>query len=211
MAAIRVLLVDDHPVVRAGLSALLSTLPDYTVVGAVADGAAAVKEAVLSRPDVILMDLRMPGMDGVSAIGELARAAPDVPVLVLTMVDDPSTVLAAMRAGARGYVLKGAEQHEIDSAIRAVVAGQSIFSAELTAQVLAAPEPAVPFPELTGREREILDRVAAGLRNGAVARELGVSEKTVANHLSSVFAKLGVDGRSEAIIAARECGLGRRR
>ena len=212
MSALRVVLADDHPVVRAGLSALLGSLPEIEVVGVAADGHAAVKEVVLQRPDVAVLDLQMPQLDGFAAIREIRRVAPEVAVLVLTMFDDEDSLFAAMRAGARGYLVKGAEQDEIERAIRAVAAGEAIFSPGVAHRVLqyfAAPPPvADPFPELTAREREILDLLAEGLRNNVIATRLGLSPKTVANHLSATFAKLQVADRAAAIVRARDAGLG---
>jgi DNA-binding NarL/FixJ family response regulator len=212
MSALRVVLADDHPVVRAGLSALLSSLPDVEVVGVAADGHGAVKEVVVHRPDVAVLDLQMPELDGFAAIREIRRVAPEVAVLVLTMFDDEDSLFAAMRAGARGYLVKGAEQDEIDRAIRAVAAGEAIFSPGVAHRVLqyfATPPPvADPFPDLTAREREILDLLAKGLRNSAIATRLGLSPKTVANHLSTTFAKLQVADRTAAIMRARDAGLG---
>jgi DNA-binding NarL/FixJ family response regulator len=212
-AVIRVVLADDHPVVRGGLRALLESLPAYEVVAEAVDGEAAVREVQLTRPDVVLMDVQMPGVDGLEATRRIRAATPDVAVLVLTMFDDDDTVFAAMKAGAQGYLLKGAEQVEIDRAIRAVVAGEAIFGPGVAARVLrhfaqpAAPD--VPFPQLTDREREVLDLVASGRRNAAIAEELFLSPKTVANHISSIFAKLAVADRSAAIVRARDEGLGR--
>lgn len=211
--AITVVIADDHPVVRNGLRALVDSLPGLTVVGEAADGEAAVREAQLLRPDVVVMDVRMPGMDGLEATRRITAAVPGTAVLVLTMYEDDDTVFAAMRAGARGYLLKGAEQGEIDRAVRATAAGEAIFGPGVAARVLgyfAAPRPAAPaFPALTPREREILDRVAAGERNGTIARALGLAPKTVSNHLSSIFVKLSVADRAEAVARAREGGLGR--
>ena len=212
MTLVRVVLADDHPVVRAGLAALLGSLPDVEVVGVAADGRSAVKEVVLHRPDVAVLDLQMPGLDGFGATREIARLAPEVAVLVLTMFDDEDSVFAAMRAGARGYVVKGAEQGEIGRAIHAVAAGEAIFSPGVALRVLryfSAPRPvADPFPQLTAREREILDLLAAALPNQAIATRLALSPKTVANHLSSIFTKLQVADRAAAIVRAREAGLG---
>lgn len=212
MDPIRVLLADDHPVVRGGLRALLDSLSGYEVVAEASDGEAAVREAQLVKPDVVLMDIRMPGIDGIEATRRLRVAVPDTAILVLTMFDDDDTVFAAMRAGAMGYLLKGAEQAEIDRGIRAVVAGEAIFSPGVAQRVLgffAAPRAATdPFPELTAREREVLDLVAAGRRNQAIADELFLAPKTVANHISSIFVKLAVADRSEAIVRARQGGLG---
>jgi DNA-binding NarL/FixJ family response regulator len=211
---IRVLLADDHPVVRRGLAALLGTLDDFEVVGEAADGEAAVRETQLTKPDVVLMDVRMPGIDGVEATRRIRKAVPETAVLMLTMYDEDATVFTAMQAGARGYLLKGAEQDEIDRALRAVVAGEAIFGPGVAARVLghfagapAAPAPA--FPELTPREREVLEMLARGRRNAAIAAAIGVAPKTVANHLSAIFVKLQVADRAEAIVRARDRGLGR--
>ncbi|HVD19995.1 MAG TPA: response regulator transcription factor [Propionibacteriaceae bacterium] len=212
MSDIRVVLADDHPVVRAGLAALLGSLHGIEVVGVAADGHEAVREVVLHRPNVAMLDLQMPGQDGFAATRQITRAAPDVAVLVLTMFDDDDSVFAAMRAGARGYVVKGAEQEEIGRAIRAVASGEAIFGPGVAQRVLrffATPAPAAnPFPELTTREREILDLLAAAMPNSVIATRLGLSPKTVANHLSSIFAKLQVADRAQAILRARDAGLG---
>lgn len=214
MTDIRVVVADDHPIVRAGLTALLSSLPGVEVVGVAATGRGAVKEIVMTRPDVAVLDLQMPDLDGFAATRELARAAPAVAVLVLTMFDDDDSVFAAMRAGARGYLVKGAEQEEIARAIRAVASGEAIFGPGVAQRVLgffSAPPPAAaePFPQLTPREREILDLLAAGLANAAIAHQLGVAAKTVANSVSSIFTKLRVADRAQAIVRARDAGLGR--
>ncbi|MCW2799657.1 MAG: LuxR family transcriptional regulator [Aeromicrobium sp.] len=212
MEPIRVVLADDHPVVRSGLRALLESLPGYEVVAEATDGEEAVRETQLNTPDVVLIDIRMPGLDGIEATRRVRAAVPGTAVLVLTMFDDDDTVFAAMRAGAQGYLLKGAEQEEIDRAIRAVVAGEAIFSPGVAQRVLgyfaAPPASADPFPELTAREREVLNLVAAGRRNQAIADELFLSPKTIANHISSIFVKLAVADRSAAIVRARQGGLG---
>jgi DNA-binding NarL/FixJ family response regulator len=210
---IRVLLADDHPVVRRGLAALLGTLDDFEVVGEAADGESAVRETQLLHPDVVLMDVRMPGTDGVEATRRIRAAVPDAAILILTMHDDDATVFTAMQAGARGYLLKGAEQDEITGAIRAVVAGQAIFGPGIATRLLgyfAAPGPSSPepFPELTTREREILELLADGHRTAAIANRLHLSPKTVSNNLTTIFAKLEVADRTEAVIRARERGLG---
>jgi DNA-binding NarL/FixJ family response regulator len=209
---IRVVLADDHPVVRRGLAALLDSVDGVEVVGQAATGREAVREAQLLAPDVVLMDVQMPDLDGVEASRRIAAASPGVAVLVLTMHDDDETVLAALRAGARGYLLKGADQEEIRRAVHAVVAGEMIVAPAAAAHVLArlaAPAaPAVPFPELTPREREVLDAMARGRSNGAIAAELGLAAKTVGNHVSTIFTKLGVATRAEAVVAARRGGLG---
>jgi DNA-binding NarL/FixJ family response regulator len=210
---IRVLLADDHPVVRRGLAALLGTLPDFEVVGEAVDGEEAVREAQLTRPDVVLMDVRMPGTDGVAATRRLRETVPDTAVLVLTMYDDDATVFTAMQAGARGYLLKGAEQEEIADAIRAVVRGQAIFGPGIASRLLDhfanPPAPAEdPFPDLTPREREILELLAEGRRTADIAGALHLSPKTVSNNLTTIFAKLEVADRTAAVIRARERGLG---
>lgn len=229
-AVVRVLVADDHPVVRAGLAALLSTIDGIEAVGEAADGQRAVAETARHQPDVVLMDVRMPGLDGVEATRRIRVEVPATKVLVLTMYDDDATVFTAMQAGASGYLLKDAEQLDIVRAIHAVVAGEVIFGPGVAAHVLryfaglpgpaggpthgAQHEvnvaPAPPFPELTERERDILDLLAQGRRTSAIAEQLCLSPKTVSNHLTSVFAKLQVAGRSEAIVRAREGGLGRR-
>jgi DNA-binding NarL/FixJ family response regulator len=213
MTDIRVVIADDHPIVREGMTALLASLPGITVAGIAATGRAAVREVVTTRPDVAVLDLQMPDLDGIAATKEITAAAPEVAVLVLTMFSDDDSVFAAMRAGARGYLVKGAEQDEIARAIRAVAAGEVIFGPAVAQRVLGfftTPAAAdVPFPDLTGREREILDLLAAGLPNGAIAARLGVAPKTVANNVSTIFTKLQVADRAAAIIRARDAGLGR--
>jgi DNA-binding NarL/FixJ family response regulator len=206
-------IADDHPVVRDGLSALLASVPSVTVAGVAANGQEAVRAAVTLRPDVLVMDVQMPELTGVAAAAEIGRVAPQVAVLMLTMLDDDYSVLAAMRAGARGYVLKGAQQDEIVRAIHAVAAGEAIFGpgiARLVLSLVSAPPTAeMPFQNLTSREREVLDLIAAGVRNTEIARRLSIAPKTVANHVSAIFAKLQVADRGEAIIRARDAGLGR--
>ena len=209
---IRVLLADDHPVVCRGLAALLSTLDGFEVVGEAADGEAAVRETQLTRPDVVLMDIRMPGIDGVEATRRIRQAVPEAAVLVLTMYDEDATVFTAMQAGAQGYLLKGAEQEEIADAIRAVARGQAIFGPGIAARLLEhfahPPATVAPFPELTARETEILEQLAHGRRTAEIARTLHLSPKTVSNNLTTIFAKLEVADRTSAVIRARERGLG---
>ncbi len=216
MQAIRVVLADDHPVVRSGLRTLIGTIDGLEVVGEATDGESAVREVQILQPDVVLMDVRMPGIDGVEATRRIRASAPGTAVLILTMYDDDATVFTAMQAGARGYLLKGAEQEEIVGAIRAVVAGQAIFGPGVAARVLGyfasasarAPVPE-PFPQLSEREREILALLAEGRRTSDIAERLFLSPKTVSNHLTSIFAKLEVADRAAAIVAARDGGLGR--
>ncbi len=209
------LLADDHPVVRRGLAALLGTLDEFEVVGEAEDGEAAVREAQLTKPDVVLMDVRMPGMDGVEATRRIRKAVPDVAVLVLTMYDEDATVFTAMQAGAQGYLLKGAEQDEIADAIKAVVRGQAIFGPGIARRLLehfANPPAQVaadePFPELTPRERDILGLLSQGRRTAEIASTLHLSPKTVSNNLTTIFAKLEVTDRTAAVLRARERGLG---
>ena len=211
---IRVLIADDHPVVRQGLRALLESLDEFEVVATAGTGRETVKEAVLHRPDVALVDLQMPDLDGFGAIRELASVAPEVAVCVLTMREDDDSLFAAMEAGARGYLLKGAEQDDIARAVRGVARGELLFGPELAGHVLsrltrnAAPA-ATPFPQLTTREHEILDHIAAGRPSADIARELGLSVKTVGNHVSTILAKLGLADRAQAAVVARDAGLGR--
>ena len=210
---INVLVVDDHPVVRSGLSGVLSTLEGLEVVGVAADGAEAVRETVLHRPDVVLMDLQMPGMDGLAAIREIARVAPTTRVCVLTMFNDDDSLFAAMRAGAHGYLLKGAEQDEIARAVRAIAAGEVIFGPGVAERVLhqlntpAARSP-VPFPSLTARELEVLELLAAALPTSTIADQLRLAPKTVSNHVSNILTKLQVVDRTQAAVLARDAGLG---
>jgi DNA-binding NarL/FixJ family response regulator len=214
MTSIKVVVADDHPIVRSGLSALLASLDDIEVVGLATDGREAVEQTRSHRPDVVVLDLQMPGMDGFAAAREIGRVVPEAAVLVLTMFGDDESVFSAMRAGARGYMVKGAEQEEIERAVRAVAAGEAIFSAGVAARVLAyfSSPPAQPlqeFPELTARERKILDLLAEGLPNHVIADRLGLARKTVANNVSSILTKLQVADRAQAIIRARDAGLGR--
>ena len=214
-AEIRILVADDHPVVRGGLTALLRTLDGFVVVGEASDGEAAVRECHLHRPDVVLMDVKMPGLDGIEATRRIRETTPETRVLMLTMYDDDATVFTAMQAGARGYLLKEAEQDEIARAVRAVLAGEAIFGPGVAARVLgyfAAPPvtgpPHYPFPTLTDRERAVLELLTQGRRTAAIAAELYLSPKTVSNHLTAIFTKLEVAGRAEAIVRAREGGIG---
>ncbi|MCO8273159.1 response regulator transcription factor [Actinoplanes sp. TRM 88003] len=210
---IRVLVADDHPIYRDGLAVLLATVDGLEVVGTAADGVEAVAAATRLQPDVVVMDVQMPRLNGVEATRKLATDAPGVGIVVLTMSEDDGTVFAAVRAGARGYLVKGAEQEEIVRAITTVAAGGAVFGATLALRIAEffAAGPAAPteaFPQLTAREREILDLLAAGRSNGQIASALYLSPKTVRNNVSNVFAKLQVADRSEAIVRAREAGLG---
>jgi DNA-binding NarL/FixJ family response regulator len=210
---LRIVLADDHAVVREGLRSLLSAIDGYALVGTAATGAEAIRAAVTLRPDVLVMDIQMmPDMNGIDATREIRRAAPDVTVLMLTMFDDDESIFAAMRAGAHGYVLKGAEPDDMIRAISAVAAGEVIFGVGVARRALGyltAPRPSEPaFPELTPREREVLELIAEGKSNSAIAARLGLAANTVSNHISNIFAKLQVASRAEAIVRARTAGLG---
>jgi DNA-binding NarL/FixJ family response regulator len=210
--SLRIVVADDHAVVREGIRALLSAVDDYELVGEASTGAEAVRAAVTLQPDVIVMDVQMPGMTGIEATREIGKVAPGVAVLMLTMFEDDESVFAAMRAGALGYVLKGAAPSDMIRAIGAVAAGEAIFGTGVARRALAyltAPRPdTTAFPELTPREREVLGLIAAGLSNGVIATRLGLSANTVGNHISNIFAKLQVASRAEAIVRARSAGLG---
>jgi DNA-binding NarL/FixJ family response regulator len=214
MSPVSVLLVDDHPLVRQGLRAVLTATDDLVVAGEASDGRAAVELAAALRPDVVIMDLQLPELHGIDATKEIVAARPGTAVLVLTMFEDDDLVFSAMAAGAAGYLLKGADGTDIITAVRAAAAGQAVFGAALAQRLRAwfAPGPrpqAEPFPQLTQREREILDGVAAGLTNGEIAQRMFLSAKTVANNVSNILAKLQLPERSQAIVAARDAGLGR--
>ena len=211
---IRVVVADDHQIVRDGLQALLGALDGVEVVGTAADGRDALHVVDETTPDVVVMDIQMPQLDGIEATRRITARHPGVHVLMLTMNEDDDTVLSAIRAGASGYLLKGSGAEEVMGAIRAAHAGGMVFGATLAARVagLFAGRPAAveaPFPELTDRERTVLDLLAAGRSNDAIAREIYVSNKTVRNTVSSIYAKLHAAGRAEAIIKAREAGFGR--
>ena len=211
---LRILLVDDHPLVRNGLRALLSSVPDLAVVGEAANGQEAVKQALELQPDIILMDLHMPELNGVEATRHIVQASPRTGILVLTMLEDDASVFAAMRAGARGYLLKGADQAEVLRAISVVAHGEAIFSPSIARRLMqyfANMQPILPqaaFPDLTEREREILGLIALGKSNAEIAEELVISPKTVSNHVSNIFSKLQVVDRAQAVLRARQAGLG---
>ena len=216
-APVRVVVVDDHQIVRDGLTALLGALDGVEVVGAAEDGREALHVVGEAAPDVVVMDIQMPRLDGIEATRFITGAHPATRVVMLTMNEDDDTVLAAMRAGASGYLLKGSGAAEVHNAIRAAAAGGMVFGASLAAKVATyfaqASAPAVeeedPFPDLSDRERSVLHMLAAGKSNDAIAGELYVSNKTVRNTVSAIYAKLGVTGRADAIVKAREAGYGR--
>ena len=211
---IRVLIADDHPLFRAGLAALLNDEPGTELAGAATTGTEAVDLARETQPDVVVMDLHMPGINGIEATRRIVADSPHITVLVLTMFDDDDSIFSALRAGARGYLLKGADREEIWCAIRAAASGEIIFGAHLAERVLgyftAAHAPPPVFPQLTEREREVLELVAQGRANAAIAARLCLSEKTVRNHVSNILTKLQVADRAQAIVQARDAGLGHR-
>lgn len=214
MDRLRVLVADDHPLFRNGVRALLTSVDDLEVVGEASASDEVIALADALQPDLILMDLQMPGIGGVEATRRILRRSPHVRILVVTMFDDDDSVFASLQAGSRGYVLKGARPEELLRAIRAVGDGEAIFSPAIAQRLIdyfAQPRPAAPalsFPELTEREREILALIARRETNLAIARKLGINLKTVQNHVSNIFNKLQVADRAEAILRARDAGMG---
>ena len=205
---IRVLLADDHAVVRSGLTQLLATVEDVEVVGAAADGAEAVELALAERPDVVLMDLSMPVMDGIEAIRRLRVRDPEARIVVLTSFSDRERILDALDAGAIGYLLKDAEPDELIRGVRAAAAGEAPLAPKAASAVLTARADQRPVAELTPREREVLGALARGKANKQIARELGISEKTVKAHLTRVFESIGVTDRTAAALWAQRHGIG---
>jgi DNA-binding NarL/FixJ family response regulator len=214
MEPIRVLIADDHPHFRDGLRALLLSASDLEVVGEAGDGEEATSLAAELQPDLILMDLTMPGVGGIEATRRILRTSPHIAILVISMFEGDDSIFAALQAGARGYLLKGALKAEILRSIRAVSSGEAIFGptiAKRLMQYFASPHPTAPkdaFPELTEREREILTLIAQHETNPEIAKRLHLSPKTIRNHVSNIFTKLQVADRAQAIIRAREAGLG---
>ena len=209
---IRVLIIDDNAVFRQGMKNLFASIADIEVCGVAADGATGVSAALEHQPDVALMDLAMPGMTGIEATARLTAVAPHIGIVVMTMLEDDDAVVHALRAGARGYVVKGAQQHEILDAIRSVQAGRAIIGATVArklAALVTGAAPNDPFPRLTTRERDVLDALSAGASTTQIADRLGLSAKTVRNHISNILTKLEVVDRTQAILKARQAGLGR--
>ena len=213
MEALRVLIADDHPLFRHGIHEFLNLSPEIQVVGEATSGEEAVSQAEALHPDVILMDVNMPGVNGIEATRRILHDSPHIRILVVTMFEDDGTVFAAMRAGARGYILKDAEKENILRAIQAVGNGEAIFSPTIATRLIdffatqATTLPKEIFPSLTEREREILQLIARGRSNVDIARELSLSPKTVYNYVSNILSKLQVADRAQAIIRAREAGL----
>lgn len=214
METIRVLVVDDHQLFRDGVRALLLATQDVELVGEATNGEDAIKLAEELQPDVVLMDIHMEGINGIETTRQIVQTTPHIGVLMITMHDDDHIIFGAMRAGARGYLLKGASHEEVQRAIRAVGHGEAIFSAPIATRMItffntmhtdAAPQ---AFPELTDREQEILDLIAQGYSNPEIAQALTISSKTVRNHVSNVFSKMQVADRAEAMLKARNAGMG---
>jgi DNA-binding NarL/FixJ family response regulator len=211
--ALSVLIVDDHPIFRKGLRALLASYAGLRLVGEATSGPEAVRLAAELRPDLILMDLQMPGGDGITAIRRITAVQPESRILVVTMFDDDESVFAAMRVGARGYVLKDMDDEDLARALLAVGNGEAIFSAAIAGRMMRFfdQRPAVPpplFPELSASERKVLELIAQGESNQAIVERLALSPKTVRNYISNIFAKLQVADRAQAIIKARDAGFG---
>ena len=211
---IRVLIADDHPLYRDGMHGLLDSVPDTEVVGEAASGEEAITLAENLQPDVILMDIKMPGINGLQAMREILHTSPHIRILIVSMLEDDDSVFAAMRAGARGYVPKGANQDEMLRAIRAVANWEAIFGPGIAQRLIgffSASRPAIApriFPELTDREAEVLELIAQGRTNEEIAEQLVLSLKTVRNHVSNIFSKLQVADRAQAVLRAREAGMG---
>ncbi|MFN2275199.1 MAG: response regulator [Anaerolineales bacterium] len=211
---IQVFVADDHTLFRDGLRALLDSIEDMELIGEAADGQQAIAGAAEMQPDIVLMDIQMPGVNGIEATREIVATSPHIGVIVVSMLEDDDSVFAAMRAGARGYVLKGAGQEQMLRTIRSVAAGEALFGpgiAERLMNFFANLEPSADaraFPELTEREFEVLELIAHGRNNSEIARQLVISTKTVRNHVSNIFNKLQVADRAQAIIRARDAGLG---
>lgn len=218
MTAIRVLVVDDHTLFRDGLTAILMNVPGIEAVGEAGTGREAVAQVQTLVPDVVLMDINMPDLNGIEATQQVLAIKPDTGIIMLTMLEDNDSLFAAMCAGARGYILKGADKAEVLKTIRAVAQGEALFGPAIAARLVnffqnarawaGQPEPAPPFPDLTERERELLDFIARGYNNQEIAQQLSISGKTVSNHISNIFNKLQVADRAQAIVKARQAGLG---
>ena len=215
MNTITVLIADDHTLFREGMQAILCPESDCQIVGEAADGEQVVAKAIELAPTVILMDIHMPKLNGIEAARRILHALPETGIIMLTMYEDDSSIFAAMRAGARGYILKGADKVEVLKTIRAVAGGEALFGPVIARRITrffaqSARHTAHPFPELTEREHEVLALIAEGKSNAEITRRLVISPKTLSNHISNIFTKLQVTDRAEAIIKAREAGLRQR-
>lgn len=215
MTPISVLIADDHELFRDGVRALLSSVEGMRIVGEAADGIQAARLSAEYAPDVVLMDIQMPDMDGIEATRRIVEASPDTGVIVVTMFEDDELVFAALRAGARGYILKGAGQAQLLRAIEAVAQGEALYNARIASRLVQffqnsrSEAPVQAFPDLTDRERDVLDLIARGLGNAAIASRLGIAGKTVRNHVSNIFSKMHVADRTKAALKARDAGFGR--
>lgn len=215
MTNIRLMIADDHKLFREGIKALLAVTNDIEIIGEAEDGGSVLQQARELEPDVILMDINMPGLNGIRATEQILEKQPQTRIIMLTMLEDDASIFHAMRAGARGYLLKGADPQEVLSVIRAVAEGQALFGPAIAARLMnyfkeLSAKPAVsgaPFPELTEREMEVLRLISQGLNNQDIARKLFLSPKTVRNHITNIFSKLQVADRAQAIVRAREAGL----
>ena len=220
MKPIRVLIADDHALFREGLHAIFKSVPDIEIVGEAGTGGESITLATELKPDVILMDIQMPDINGVEATQRILEGQPDTSIIIVTMLEDDDSLFSAMRAGARGYVLKGADKAEMLKSIRAAAGGEALFGPAIATKLLnffhdnlsqpKSESPSTAFPELTDREREILACIARGDTNTEIAEQLTISLKTVRNHVSNIFNKLQVTNRAQAVIRAREAGLGKK-
>jgi DNA-binding NarL/FixJ family response regulator len=218
MKKIRVLIADDHAMFREGLRILLNATPDIQVVGEASDGEAAITEVKNSQPDVVLMDIHMPGVNGIEALQPILNSQPDLGIIMVTMLEDDASVFAAMRAGARGYILKGAHHEDVLQAIRTVAGGQAVYGPAVATRMMKffhnlstgpeRPRQMEAFPQLTAREREVLQLMSEGASNKDLAERLVISGKTLSNHITSIFSKLQVADRAQAVLRARDAGLG---
>lgn len=212
---IRILVVDDHQLFREGLIALLNAAPQTSVVGEAGAGAEAIAQAEALGPDVVLMDVQMPDMNGIEATRRILADHPTIRIVMLSMLEDDDSLFAAMRAGACGYILKGADKAEVLRTVAAAAEGQTLFGAAIASRITRFFQRShplnttvIPFPDLTEREREVLDFIAQGLNNQEIAHKLFISNKTISNHISNIFNKLQVADRAQAIVKARQAGLG---
>ncbi len=217
METTRILIADDHRLFREGVKALLLSLPNMDVVAEASTGEEVIARASETAPDVILMDIQMPVINGIEATRQILSELPHIGILMLTMFDDDESVFMAMRAGARGYIVKGADQAELMRAVQAVASGEALFSPSIATRVINffksphSPSSLNVFPDLTERELEVLKLIATGLKNNDIARRLELSQKTIRNYISNIFSKLQVADRAQAIVKAREAGLGEKK